>query len=437
MRTSIVNSNVVAILYGFQPLFEVKPLTCDQVDGNVTKGLPYATQHYMVDFILSNILNSGIQAIGICNQRNAKSVLDRARFLASRSKKPVRTSLCIVPPVLGCHFKNKFEKSTDDLLVRSMVNFVKQHHPCKVALIRCDSLYLMDMNQMVNQHQMQNADITITAKPLPITDIVGESVVVVNADNRVLDIETHSTQPSSMPYDTSQSLVDVGHYLIDSARFIECVPKLPGGGVSTLGQQLVACHAKDFRVMAYDLSENKIPGVTAFKSNDFWHRITTVDDYFDAHQELLASKVYYHYDNQYWPIPVNEIEIPLGNKLYGFITNTLIGSRISVGHNARIRNSIIRDNVQIDEGVMLDSCIVMDGAHIKKDAQLRRAIVTPDFVVKCNDCIGFDLLSDLRRYYVTPSGVVVVSRAAFDVLLQIPPVQLRNQNVLNSTSGTE
>jgi len=163
------------------------------------------------------------------------------------------------------------------------------------------------------------------------------------------------------------------------------------------------------RVFAYDFSDNRVPGVRESEEPAYWRDVGTIDAYFAAHQDLLGAQPRFDIFNPRWRIGSSNYQGPSPKFIHAELDNSIVSSG-SMIRGARVRNSIVRREVLMEEDVELDECIVMDYTVLRKGVRLKRVIVDRYNTVDAGEQIGYDREIDRRRFTVSDSGIVVVPR---------------------------
>ncbi|HRD50619.1 MAG: glucose-1-phosphate adenylyltransferase [Candidatus Competibacter sp.] len=378
----------------------LSPLTSD----NSKPSLPFGSRYRIVDFVLSNLLNSGIQSIYLLVQYKSQSLIEHVRKAWVVSPMRNEEFVTVVPPQMmrgGDWFMG-----TADAVYQN-INLIQMHNPDLVLVFGADHVYRMDLQQMVDFHRDRNADVTVAALPVPLDEAKAFGVIGTDADGRVREFQEKPANPAPMPSDPTQAYASMGNYLFEAKVLVEALKKAHQRGEHDFGQSVLPDLKQTHRLFAYDFATNKVPGSKSYEDTAYWRDVGTLDAYFNAHQDLLGVAPRFDLFNPQWRIFSSNYQGPVARILDASVHNSVIAAG-SLVHQASIRNTIIRREVSIEDDVEIEDCVIQDYVWIKRGARLRRVIVGPYNVIEAGTRIGYDREQDSRRYHVTEGGVTVV-----------------------------
>lgn len=368
--------------------------------------VPFGARYRIVDFVLSNLINSGIHAIYLLVQYKSQSLIEHIRQSWVLSPILPQQFVTIVPPQM--RWGREWFQGTADA-VRQNINLIEQHDPELVAVFGADHIYRMDIRQMANFHREADADATVAALPVPIEQARGFGVIAADTNGRVREFQEKPDVPAAIPGDPARAFASMGNYLFKTEVLVEALREAGKHQRNDFGQHILPDLLRTHSLYAYDYSGNKVPGTKSYEEPAYWRDVGTIESYFSAHQDVLGLKPRFDVFNPRWPIYSKTYQGPVAKIIGGEIENSLMAGG-SVVNNATFRNSIIRHEVMIEQDVVLEDCIVMDNERIRQGARLRRVIVDRYNDIKRNACIGYDLEEDRRHYTVSSSGIVVIPR---------------------------
>ena len=378
----------------------LSPLTSQ----NSKPSLPFGSRYRIVDFVLSNLLNSNIQAIYLLVQYKSQSLIEHVRKAWVVSPMRNEEFVTVVPPQMMTG--GDWFQGTADAVYQNL-NLIQLHNPDLVLVFGADHVYRMDLRQMVDFHREREADVTVAALPVPIADARGFGVIVADHAGRVSEFQEKPTNPTPMPSDPTRAYASMGNYLFDAKVLVEALKAANERGEHDFGQHVLPKLKETHRLFAYDFATNKVPGVKPYEEPAYWRDVGTLDAYFSAHQDMVAWPPRFDVFNPQWRIFSSNYQGPVARMLNATLHNSVVAAG-SLVHGASIRNSIIRREVVIEDDVEIEDCIVQDYVHIKRGAKLRRVIVGNYNVIEAGTRIGYDLEADRRQYKVTEGGVTVV-----------------------------
>jgi glucose-1-phosphate adenylyltransferase len=310
----------------------------------------------------------------------------------------------VVPPQM---IADRWFQGTADAVHQNLA-LIEEHRPDLVVVFGADHIYRMDISQMVDFHEANEADVTIAALPVPLKDARGFGVIAAGPDGRIDAFEEKPANPSPMPGDPSSAYASMGNYVFDAKVLVEALEEAQKLGETDFGGHVLPRLLGTHRLFAYDFATNVIPGINDYETRVYWRDVGNIDAYFDAHKDVLGAQPTFDMFNPAWPIYSSGYQGPVAKVLGGQLRNSLLGAATVIHEGARITNSIIRRETVIEEDVELDECIVMDYVRIGRGARLKRVIVDRHNVIEPGDVIGHDREADAKRFSVTEGGVTVV-----------------------------
>ena len=378
----------------------LQPLTVD----NSKPSLPFGSRYRIVDFVLSNLLNSGIQAIYMLVQYKSQSLIEHARKAWVVSPMRNEEFVTVVPPQM-MRGGDWFQGTAD--AVYQNINLIQLHDPDLVVVFGADHIYRMDIQQMVDFHHERAADVTVAALPVPIADARGFGVIAADHAGRVSEFQEKPANPTPMPSDPTRAYASMGNYLFDAKVLVQALKEANQRGEHDFGQNILPKLKETHRLFAYDFSTNKVPGTKPYEEVGYWRDVGTLDAYFEAHQDMLGLTPRFDVFNPQWRTFSSNYQGPVARILDAQVHNSVIAAG-SMVHQASIRNSMIRREVVIEDDVELEDCVIQDYVWIKRGSRLRRVIVGQYNVIEAGSRIGYDPEADRRRYTVTAGGITVV-----------------------------
>lgn len=379
------------------------PLTSERCKPAV----PFGGRYRLVDFVLSNLIHSGIRSIYLLVQYQPQSLIEHIRKAWVISPLLPDQFVTVVPPQLD--EGEEWFKGTADAVYQNL-QLIETYRPDLVAVFGADHVYRMDVRQMVRFHRDRHADVTVAALPVPLQEASSFGVIGADADGKVLEFQEKPEQPRPIPGDRSRAYASMGNYVFSADVLIETLLEGHHRGEHDFGHDVLPRLLGRKQVYAYDFSTNSVPGVNEYEEQGYWRDVGTVDAYYEAHLDALGERPRFDTFNPRWPIFSSNYQGPVAQVLGGTLGNSLLGAATVVRDGARLRNCIVRREAVIDRDAELEDCIVMDYAFIGHGARLRRVIVDRNNIIPPGTQIGFDRRADAERYHVSEGGVVVVPK---------------------------
>ena len=399
----IGRSEVLAMVLAGGEGSRLQPLTA----GRSKPAVPFAGGTRIVDYVLSNLINSRMVAIYLLVQYKSQSLIEHVHTSWSLSPVIPGHFITIVPPQM--REGPTWFQGTADAIYQNL-NLIERHDPEVVAVFGADHVYRMDVRQMLAFHRERRADVTVAALPVPVERASAFGIIGTDAEGRIREFLEKPAAPPEMPGRPGMAYASMGNYLFGTRVLMAALEEAREQGGTDFGRHVLPRLVGNRRLYAYDFATNSVPGVKPYEEPGYWRDVGSLDAYFEAHRDLLGAEPRFDAFNPFWPIQSGSYVGPVARVLGGTIDNSMIasGSRIE---SAVVRNSVLRYEVRIDAGAEVEDCVIMDHVHVKRGARLRRAIVDRYNVIEEGERIGFDAAADARRFTVSPGGVVVVPRA--------------------------
>lgn len=371
--------------------------------------VPFAGKHRIIDFVLSNFINSGVYAVYVLVQYKSQSLIEhlRSAWLWRIAGGLKDTFITVVPPQQ--RWGENWYQGTADAIYQNL-NVIRDFRPDLVAIFGADHIYRMDINQMVAFHLENAAEVTVAALPVPLVEAKSFGVIQVDQSQRILGFEEKPPQPKPMPNDPTRAYSSMGNYLFDTELLVQTL--LEDSRRSTehdFGRTIIPELFSQRRVFAYDFLKNDVPGVKPYEERGYWRDVGTLRAYWEAHMDLLGATPKFDLQNSDWRLLGEVYDGPPARVVEGDVRDVLIGegSRIE---GARVARSVLGRGVRIEKGAEVEDSVVMDFAEIGAGAKLKRALVDRFNVIPA-EVILDGSATDEWRFFRDPSGLIVLERA--------------------------
>ncbi len=380
--------------------------------------VPFGGRYRIIDFVLSNLVNSGITAIYILTQYKAQSLIShvqRAWWFVGGIQDSFAT---IVPAQM--QLGTTWYRGTADAIYQNL-NLIEQYGADAVAVFGADHIYKMNIRQMVDFHFERNADATVACMPLPVEQSAELGIVEEGEEGRIRGF-VEKPSPEAAPRIAGrpgQVLASMGNYIFDTDTLVDVLVEDAGtAGDHDFGRSILPAMARERRVFAYDFHSNRLPVHHGYgHERPYWRDVGTIPAYFAANMDLRSVTPELNLFNWSWPIMSANFNQPPAKFVFdedqrrGVALQSLIsGGCIIAG--GRVKDSVLGHNVVVDERAEVDDCIVMDNVVIGRGARLYRAIVDKNAHIAPGATVGVDPDADLARgYHRDSSGITVVPKA--------------------------
>ncbi|MCL6554612.1 MAG: glucose-1-phosphate adenylyltransferase [Firmicutes bacterium] len=371
--------------------------------------VPFGGTYRIIDFTLSNCVNSNIRRIFVLTQYKALELTRHIRDGWNIFSSELGEFIEVIPPMKRVH--EDWYRGTADAVYQNL-NLLQDFNPDIVVIFGADHVYRMDVNQMLLAHLERDAQVTVAALPVPITQASQFGIIEADAEGRIVGFEEKPAQPTPMPGNPAMALSSMGNYIFDRDLLVEALVEDARRSTDhDFGRTIIPELYPRARVFAYDFLTNQVPGTKPYEERGYWRDVGTLAAYWQAHMDLLGATPLFDLDNPAWPILTAAYGGPAAHVIGGEIVDSLIGEGARIEH-ATVRRSIVGRGVRIEPGAVLDEAIVMDHTRVGAGAHLRRVIVDRYNTIAAGEVIGLDPRRDAQRYFVDASGLVVLPRGA-------------------------
>jgi glucose-1-phosphate adenylyltransferase len=375
--------------------------------------VPFGGKYRIIDFVLSNLVNSGIFSIYVLVQWKSQSLIEHLKD--GWQIGGLLPTHFITPVPAQMRMGESWYQGTADAIFQNL-NLIDDAQPGLVAVFGADHIYRMDIQQMVDFHLERQAAVTVATLPVALDEASGFGVVDVDSGLRIVGFEEKPTQPRSMPGAPGRCLASMGNYIFDPqvlrAALIEDARH--SNSRHDFGSDLIPRLIDRIPVYAYNFMTNRIQG--DFEHNlSYWRDVGTLDSYFEANMDLRDTQPQLNLYNEQWPLRTAYYDQPPAkfvfaeNERRGQATDSVI-SEGCILSGGSVRNSVLGRSVRIHSYSDVEQSVLMDNVEIGRGAKVRRAIIDKYVLVPDGDEIGLNLERDRERFHVTDSGIVVIQK---------------------------
>jgi glucose-1-phosphate adenylyltransferase len=383
----------------------LEPLTRDRAKPAV----PFGGLYRIVDFTLSNCINSGLRRILVLTQYKARS-LDRHLaaawgFLSGQLDEYIEA----LPPQQ--RLDETWYKGTADAIYQNIYT-IEKADPKYILILAGDHIYKMDYGAMLRSHLDRGADLTVGCIPVPRADGNRFGIMDVDAGERVAGFLEKPADPPGMPGDARQCLASMGIYVFTARVLFEllCQDATRPESRHDFGSDIIPPILASHKVFAYRFQDRNAAAMP------YWRDVGTTDAYYQANMDLIAVEPVLNLYDRDWPIRTFQPQLPppkfvhsehdrRGEAIMSMVCQGCIVS------GAQVRYSILSPNVRVNSYSLVEESILFDGVDVGRYCRIRRAIVDKDARIPQNTTIGYDLEHDRQRgFTVTEQGVVVIAK---------------------------
>jgi glucose-1-phosphate adenylyltransferase len=399
---ALLDDSLVIVLAGGagERLF---PLTKDRAKPAVYFGGPYR----IIDFALSNCLNSGLRRIFIATQYKSLSLNRHIRMGWSIVSEELGEFVEILPPQK--RVGEQWYQGTADAVYQNLYSITREN-PRRLIILSGDHVYKMDYARMLRFHDERRAAVTLAAIEVPIADASRFGIVAIDSEERVIGFQEKPQVPNAIPGSADFALASMGVYIFEMdvlVRALDADAALPT--THDFGTDIIPALIPEVLVYAYRFyDENK-------KSSKYWRDIGTLDAYFEANMDLCQVNPEFNLYDPEWPLRTHQPQAPPAKfvfaevgRRYGHALDSVISPGCIVSGSS-IYGSVLCPNVRVHSFCHIEQCILMPGVRVGRHAKIRRAIIDRDVLIPRGALIGYNADDDRQRHAVTDSGIVVVT----------------------------
>lgn len=371
--------------------------------------VPFGGRYRIVDFVLSNMINSEIYSIYLLVQYKSQSLIEHIRRNWVLSSLMPSHFITVVPPQMR-RGPDWFQGTAD--AVCQNLNLIRTHRPDLVAIFGADHIYRMDIRQMVAFHSELDADVTVAARPVPVSEGSSFGIISTETDGRIREFLEKPVNPPPMPSDPARTYASMGNYIFNADVLIKALADAESKHQHDFGGYVLPHLVGRSRLYAYDFSTNKIPGCGPHEEAAYWRDVGTIKAYWEAHNDFLGEFPRFELDNRLWPIRPSRHDRPAARILGGTIINSTVAEGSIIQKDARVENSTIRRGVLIESGAVVRNSVIMDYVTIKRNAHLSHVIIDRNNVVEAGLHIGGRMeREEFWGAHYDPSGIAVLPKA--------------------------
>ncbi|MGV8968242.1 MAG: glucose-1-phosphate adenylyltransferase [Cellulomonas sp.] len=377
--------------------------------------VPFGGIYRLVDFALSNVINSGYLKVVVLTQYKSHS-LDRHIAKTWRMSALLGNYVAPVPAQqrVGKHW---YLGSAD--AIYQCLNIIDDERPDIVVVVGADHVYRMDFSQMVDAHIESGAEITVAAirQPIAMSTEFGVIETDPNDPTRISAFREKPVDPIPIADSPGEILASMGNYVMNADALVRAVTADAENPTSRhdMGGDLVPAFVERGEAGVYDFIRNDVPGSTD-RDRDYWRDVGTIDSYFDANRDLISIEPVFNVYNFDWPLHTGYTGLPpakfvhAGPDRIGYAADSLVSPGVIVS-GAGVSGSVLSPGVYLHSWSAVSDSVLMDGVQVHRHAQVHRAILDKNVVVPERARIGLDRKHDLERgFTVTDSGITVVPK---------------------------
>jgi glucose-1-phosphate adenylyltransferase len=375
--------------------------------------VPFGGKYRIIDFVLSNFINSGIYSVYVLTQFRSQSLLQHLSEGWQTGGLLKNQFIIPVPAQMRSPSEHWYQGTAD--AIYQNVNLIEQALPHVVAIFGADHIYRMNIAHMIGEHQRKGAACSVAAIPVE-KRFAGEfGVIETDPQNRILAFHEKNPDSPTIPGSPDEVFASMGNYVFSTSTLLKALYEDAENPQSShdFGRDILPrLVTQKQAVYAYDYRTNKIPGEPD-DAVPYWRDVGTIEAYWEANMDLRSVKPCLNLYNRQWPLrttgypdPPAKFTFDEAHRRGEAIDSIVAGGSILSG--GRVRNSVLGRNVRVHADALVEDSVILDNCDIGRRARIRRAILDKNVRVAPDSTIGYDLEEDRKKYHVTETGIVVV-----------------------------
>jgi glucose-1-phosphate adenylyltransferase len=369
--------------------------------------VPFGGKFRIIDFPLSNCLNSGIRMIGVLTQYKAHSLIQHIQQGWSFLRGEFKEFIEILPAQQ--RIQDSWYAGTADAIYQNL-DIIRTHKPEYVLILAGDHVYKMDYGTMIARHVESGADMTVGCIEVPLVEAKAFGVISVDAEGKVVKFSEKPEQPDPIPGQSELALASMGIYVFNTAFLYEQLIKDADDDCSThdFGHDIIPGLIEKYRIMTYPFRD------THDKQAAYWRDVGTIDSFWQANLELIGVLPELNLYDDTWPIWTYQEQLPPAKFIFddderrGMALDSMVSGGCVIS-GATVRHSLLFSNVRVNSYTKLQDVVALPDVHFGRDCRISRAVIDKGCELPDGTIIGEDAEEDAKQFYVSPNGVVLVT----------------------------
>ncbi len=369
--------------------------------------VPFGGKFRIVDFPLSNCINSGIRRVGVLTQYKAHSLLLHIQRGWGFLRGEFGEFIELLPAQQ--RIESSWYEGTADAVYQNL-DILRSHNPDYVLILAGDHVYKMDYGTMIAEHVESGADMTVGCITVDIETAKGFGVMAVDETNRIIDFEEKPAQPKSIPGREGVSLASMGIYVFNRKFLFEQLIRDADTPESShdFGKDIIPRVIDKYRVQAYPFTD------TTSGKQAYWRDVGTIDSFWESNIELIGVTPPLNLYDRSWPIWTYQEQLPPAKFVFddderrGMAVDSMVSGGCVIS-GAKVQDSLLFSNVRVNSYSEVDHTVVLPDVNIGRNCRITRAVIDRGCDIPEGTVIGEDPEADAERFYVSEQGIVLVT----------------------------
>ncbi len=400
---SRLTKNTVALVLAGGRGSRLKQMT----DWRAKPAVPFGGKFRIIDFPLSNCLNSGIRRMGVLTQYKSHSLVRHIQQAWGFMRLELNEFVELLPA--SQRTQEGWYSGTADAVYQN-IDILRNHGPEYILILAGDHIYKMDYGTMIADHVAAGADMTIGCLQVPLEEAKAFGVMSVDSEHRIVEFNEKPESPDPMPGKTDIALASMGIYVFNAKFLYEQLIKDADTPNSThdFGHDIIPSLIKNYKVIAHPYKD--------VQGNDpgYWRDVGTVDAFWAANLELIGVSPELNLYDESWPIWTHQAQLPPAKFVFddeerrGMAVDAMVSGGCIIS-GSTVRHSVLFSNVRVNSYSTVDNCVILPDVTIGRNCRLNKVVFDKGCEVLEGTVIGENAAQDAERFYVSPEGVVLVT----------------------------
>jgi len=380
----------------------------DLTEWRAKPAVPFAGKYRIIDFTLSNCVNSNIRKICVLTQYKSHYLIKHIQQGWSNFNVEHGEFVDLIPAQQWVD-EDSWYQGTADAVFQSL-DIIESHGPQNLLILAGDHIYNMDYGEMLAAHAEAKADFTIACKRVPLDEAKAYGVMQVAEDYRIIDFKEKPDDPKPIPGDSGMALVSMGIYVFSQEYLHDHLERD--------SRETTSSHDFGHDLIPYAINQgHKVRAYTfrnpASGAESYWRDVGTIDAYYQANMELLAPEPPLNLADSEWPVLTYQQQLPparfIGNRSENQLVNVLVSGGCIVDRSS-LTNSLLFSSVKVNRGCNISDSLLLPECEVGAGSRLHRVILDNGCKLPPGSVIGEDPEQDRKRFNVSDTGVVIVTR---------------------------
>ncbi len=404
---STLTKNSVALILAGGRGSRLKDLT----NRRAKPAVPFGGKFRIIDFPLSNCINSGIRRVGVLTQYKSHSLIRHMQRGWSILNGEFNEYIEVLPASQQ-NDNQEWYKGTADAVFQN-IDILQSSNAKYVVILAGDHIYKMDYGQMLACHVKNNADMTVGCLNVPLEEAKAFGVMAVDTDDRIIEFAEKPANPKHMPGDTTQSLASMGIYVFNAQFLYDELARDAATKSSTndFGGDIIPYLISRARVFAHRFADSCVGAKDGFH---YWRDVGTVDAYWEANMELTRVTPELNMYDTSWPIWTYQEQIPPAKFVFndvgrtGMATDSIVSGGCLIS-GSTINSSVLFSNVRVHSYCEIEGAVLLPHVVVNRHVKLKNVVIDKGVTIPEGFEIGFNLKADEKRFFVSEKGTVLVT----------------------------